>query len=147
MAYTFTHSVECHVEREFAWRFWADVRNWEAVDPAVDAVSLEGPFAAGTWGETRTSGGETVGWRLAEVFEGDGAVVEMSLSGALLKFAWTFEETGEGGTRITQLVTLEGERAGDYAEGMKMLEHGIPEGMRKLCEAMLKASGEAAGSV
>jgi hypothetical protein len=59
---------------------------------------------------------------------------------------WRFEES-EGGTRITQRVTLEGERADDYAEGVKMLEQYTPEGMRRLAEAMAKASGEAAPSV
>lgn len=141
MTYTFAHSVECPVGREFVWGFWSEVGNWAAVDPVVESVELDGPFAAGTRGETRTSGGETFEWRLAEVSEGRGAVVEMSPPGALLKFVWTFEESGESMTRITQLVTLEGERAGDYAEGMKMLEQGIPVGMCKLAEAIVKASG------
>lgn len=51
---------------------------------------------------------------------------------------------GEGATRVTQRVALEGERAGDYAEGMKMLEQGIPVGMCKLAEAIEKASCESA---
>jgi hypothetical protein len=56
-------------------------------------------------------------------------------------FAWEFEELSEGVTRMTQHVTLEGERAEDYAEGMRMLEEGIPVGMGKLAEAIAKASG------
>src|SRR4051812_30292729 len=117
MTYTFTHSVECPVGREVAWGFWAEVENWAAVDPAVESVRLDGPFAAGTRGETRMSGGgPPVEWRFAEVSEERGAVVEVSLPGASVKFALTFEELGEGSTRITQRVTLEGERADDYAE-------------------------------
>jgi hypothetical protein len=144
MTYTFTHSVECLVGKEFAWGFWAEIENWAAVDPAVESVRLDGPFAAGARGETRMRGGGPVEWRLAEVNEEHGAVVEVSLPGASMKFALTFEKSGEGVTRITQRVTLEGERADDYAEGMKMVEQNIPEGMRRLSEAIAKASTEAA---
>jgi hypothetical protein len=73
MAYTFTHSVECPVEREFAWGFWAEFENWTAVDPAMESVRLDGPFAA----------------------------------------------------------------------GIKMVKQNMPEGMRRLSEAIVKASGEA----
>jgi hypothetical protein len=142
MTYTFTHSVECAADRKFAWAFWSDVGNWAAVDPAVESVELDGPFVAGTRGETRPRGGEKVEWRLAEVCEGSGAVVEISVPGALVRFAWEFKEESEGVTSITQRVTLEGERAGDYAEGMRMLEQGAPVGMGKLAEAIEKASGE-----
>jgi hypothetical protein len=60
-----------------------------------------------------------------------------------LRFALTFEESGEGSTRITQRVTLGGERADDYAECMKMIEQSMPEGMRRLSETIVKTSGEA----
>lgn len=144
MTYTFTHSVECRAGREAAWRFWSDLRNWAAVDPAVESAKLDGPFEAGSRGETRTRGGGTVEWRLAEVSEGRGAVVEISLPGALVRFAWKFEELGEEATRMTQRVTLEGERAGEYAEGMKVLEKNMPDGMSRLAQAIAKASDEAA---
>jgi hypothetical protein len=139
--YEFTHTVECTVGREFAWAFWSDVGNWAAVDPAVESVSLDGPFRAGARGETRPRGGGPVAWRLAEVSEGRGALVEISLPGAAVRFAWTFEESAGGGASITQRVTLEGERAGEYAEGMKALERNMPAGMGRLAEAIAKASG------
>ena len=41
---------------------------------------------------------------------------------------------------MTQKITLEGERAAEYEEGMKLLEKGVPSGMEKLVEAMLKAA-------
>jgi hypothetical protein len=43
---------------------------------------------------------------------------------------------------MTQRVTLEGERAGEYVEGMRMLEEGVPVGMRKLAEAIEMRRGE-----
>jgi hypothetical protein len=144
MTYTFTHSVKCAIDRKFAWAFWSEVGNWAAVDPSVESVRLDGPFEAGARGETRTRRGGPVEWRLAEVNEESGAVVEMSMPGAVLRFALTFEESCEGGTRITQRVTLEGERAGEYAEGMKTLEQNMPAGMSRLAEAIEKSSGGSA---
>jgi hypothetical protein len=143
MAYTFTHSVECPVGRGFAWGFWSDVDNWARVDPAVESVRLDGPFEAGTSGETRQRGGAPVEWKLVEVSEGRGAVVEICLPGASVKFAWAFEESGDEATRITQRVTLEGGRAEDYSEGMKVLEREMPSGMSRLAEAMAKAARDA----
>lgn len=139
----FTHSLECPAPREFAWAFWSEVGNWAAVDSAVESVGLDGPFEAGARGETKPRGHAAVAWRLAEVEEGRGATIEMELPGAVLRFAWTFEESGAGGTKITQRVTLEGERAGDYAGGMEGLGRGVPEGMRRLAEAIAAARGGA----
>src|ERR1044071_7381324 len=104
MTYTFTHRVECAAGREFAWAFWSDVGNWAAVDPAVESVSLDGPFEAGARGGTRARGGGPIAWRLVEVSEGRGALVEISLPGASVRFAWTFEESAGGGACVTQRV-------------------------------------------
>ena len=142
MAYEFEHSVECRAARESAWGFWSDVGNWAAVDPAVESVTIDGAFAAGARGETRARGQAPAAWLLKEVEDGRGATFEKELPGAVLKFAWTFEESAAGGTRMTQRVTLEGERAGEYVEGMRMLEEGVPVGMRKLAEAIEMRRGE-----
>jgi hypothetical protein len=41
---------------------------------------------------------------------------------------------------MTQKVTIEGDGAADYEEGMKVLEKSIPLGMEKLVEAIAKAA-------
>ncbi len=139
-AYTFEHTVECRVGRDFARRFWSDVGNWAAVDSSVESVALEGPFAAGTRGRTKPRGAEAVGWSLAEVRDGEGAVVEASVPGAVLRFSWAFADAPGGGTLITQRLSLEGERAEDYLGAMEEFERGIPEGMRSLARAMEEAA-------
>ena len=136
----FEHSIECQVGRDFAWKFWTNVDNWAVVDPAVEWAKLEGPFITGTIGRVKPRGADPNEWKLAEVEEGRGAVIEMALPGATVKFQWNFADMTGGGARITQKVTLEGERAAEYEEGMKPLEQGIPSGMEKLIEAMVKAA-------
>jgi len=64
----------------------------------------------------------------------------MALPGATVKFHWNFADMMGGGAHITQKVTLERERAAEYEEGMKPLEQGIPSGMERLIEAMVKAA-------
>jgi hypothetical protein len=142
--YEFEHAVECPVERDFAWRFWTDVGNWAAVDPSVEWVKLDGPFASGTRGTTKPRGFAATEWVLAEVEDGKGAVIEVSVPGALMRFAWVFEEKAPGVTRITQRVSLEGEEAGLYAGVMKEFEEGIPAGMSSLARAMVRAANDAA---
>ena len=144
MNYEFMHSVECPVGRDFAWHFWADVGNWAAVDPSVEWVRVDGPFASGSRGTTKPRGFAPTEWALSDVHDGRSAVIEVEAAGAVMRFFWVFEDSVNGGTRITQRVSLEGEKAGDYLEGMKGFEEGIPAGMNSLARAMVRAAGGAA---
>jgi hypothetical protein len=138
----FEHSVECPVPRDFAWRFWTNVENWAAVDPGVEFAQLHGPFAAGTQGVAKPCGGDVAEWRLAEVEDCTRAVVEISVPGGVLKFLWRFEDSPSGGARITQQVWIEGERADDtVGQIAPEMEKGIPQGMQKLAEAIVRAAG------
>jgi hypothetical protein len=140
MAWVFKHSVDCHASREFAWRFWSNVENW-LFDTSVEAITIDGPFAAGTRGTSKPRGGDLINWQLVEVEDGHRAVFEILLPGAVVRFHWQFEELTDAATRMTQRVTLEGERAADYLAGVAELEKGIPEGMRRLAaEITLAAS-------
>ena len=133
-AWTFEHSISCHVAVEVAWAFWTNVSNW-ALDADVESVEIDGPLAAGARGFTNSKSSGRVEWRIAEAQMGR-AVIEFPLSKAVGRFVWTFEDLG-GRTRITQRCTLEGEQAETYAKAVgASLEAGIPAGMRKLCAAM-----------
>lgn len=136
----FEHSVETEAARAFAWRFWTDVSNW-AFDSSIEWVRLDGPFASGTMGETKSPGLDPVRWELKGVRPEEEAVVEMALPGATLRFHWRFEDAPEGGTRITQRASLDGPAADDLIrQGAQEFERGIPEGMRKLASFMSEAA-------
>lgn len=138
----FEHAVTCSVHRDFAWGFWSNVDNWAVVDPAVEWVRLEGPFARGTKGRTKPVGMDANEWMLAEVDEGERAVIQIEVPGAVVSFEWVFTDTTDGGTKIVQKVRLEGDQAENYAEGMKGLEQGIPAGMEKLVQGIERAADE-----
>ena len=59
-------------------------------------------------------GQEPTHWRLAEVEPPERATMEMELPGAVVRFAWTYEELSEGRTRLTQHLVLEGPGAGAF---------------------------------
>jgi hypothetical protein len=139
MAWNFKHTVESRVNRDFAWQFWTDVDNW-LLDGSVESVHLDGPFASGTKGSTRPRGQNPIEWQLAEVDDRSRAIIEVVLQGARIACTWSFADVPGGGVKLTQQVDLEGDRAADYVEGLKELEHGIPLGMKKLAEEMERAA-------
>ena len=141
-AWAFQHTVACPVTREFAWRFWTDVRNWR-FDVDIESIELNGPFAAGSHGVTVTRSSGRIEWRLTDVQSGSEVVFEICLPGAILRFRWKFEDLG-GRTRMTQRVGIEGEQALSLVTAVaSSLEPGIPAGMQKLCETMSKAAADA----
>ena len=99
-------------------------------------MRLDGPFAAGTTGVTKPVGQEEIHWRLAEVKSGERAVVEILMTGAALRFTMRFEDKPDGGTRMRQTVTLDGERAAEYIAAVEELKGGMPVGMAKLAAAI-----------
>jgi hypothetical protein len=135
--WSFEHSVECKVERDFAWQFWTNVSNWPAVDSSVESATIDGPFQSGAKGTTKPRGSEAVQWLLEDVHHGRSAVVVIHLSGAALRFAWRFEDCGVRSVRMRQRVSIEGEHAKDYISRVAPeLEKGMPAGMRRLADAM-----------
>ena len=143
----FEHSVECKVDRAFAWQFWSDVSNWADVDSSAESISIDGPFQSGAKGHTKLRDREPIEWLLEDAQAGHSAVFLIPVPGAALRFAWKFEDSGTGRTRMTQRATLEGERAQDFIPTLAPeLEHGIPAGMRKLADTVeLLAVGGALG--
>ena len=141
--WSFECSVDTPVSRAFAWQFWTNVANWAAVDVSVEAVQLNGPFAAGTSGTTKPRGQDLIEWHIREVTDGHRAVIEIPAPGAVLKCVWLFADAPNGGTLITQLASLEGEQAVIYESTVgQQLEMGIPQAMGRLIEEMARAAGQ-----
>jgi hypothetical protein len=139
MSWQFQYAVDCPVSRAFAWQFWSNVENW-LLDTSVEAITIDGPFAAGTRGTSKPRGGDLINWQLVEVVDGCRAVIEILLPGAVVRFHWQFEDLPDAATRMTQRVSLEGERAADYLAGVAELEKGIPEGMQRLAAEIILAA-------
>jgi hypothetical protein len=138
--WSFEHAVDCPVSHEFVWKFWTQVSNW-ILDPDIESVELDGPFASGSKGVTLSRSSGKIEWQLASVEPGRSATMELTMPGAIGRFRWTFAKSGSG-TRIVQHVSIDGPHAQDFVHVMAPnLENGIPLGMEKLCRKITEAAG------
>ncbi|MBV8113736.1 MAG: SRPBCC family protein [Silvibacterium sp.] len=104
-------SVDTAASPDFAWAYMSNVANWD--DPPAQFV-LEGPFADGSRGTTHMPGQPPQHWRLRDVVPVKSYTIEFSLDGAIMYFKWRFAALGEGRTRLTQQIVLDGENAATY---------------------------------
>ena len=136
MLWDWRHSVIADANRPAVWEFVSNINNLARIEgDAVESMTLDGPFQTGTRGTTKMRGQEPTHWRLSEVEPPERATYEMELSGAVLRFAWTYEELSGGRTRLTQHLVLDGPSAEAYVPFME--EHfvgNIPKGMERLAD-------------
>jgi hypothetical protein len=134
------HSAIADANRQTVWEFVSNIDNLARIEgDAVESMTLDGPFQTGTRGATKMRGQAPTHWRLAEVKPPERATYEMELSGAVVRFVWTYEELNDGRTRLTQHIVLEGPGAEAYVPFME--EHlvgNIPKGMEKLAEEVAR---------
>jgi len=129
-AWTFQHSVKCEASREFGWKYWTNIENWD--DPPAK-FDLHGPFDTGSR-LTTILPGQTL--HSVDVKAGREATIEMQLPDAIVSFHWCFEELSKNRVQITQRITLSGRNANAFVSEASMLEHTAPEGMKRLAAAI-----------
>ncbi len=139
-AWQFEHSVECNSDKSFAWAFWTDVSNWERLEGnAVEWIKLEGPFAVGTSGATKTPGQDSYNWKITQLDPEHSATIEMPLDGAAFCNVMIMESIDSNRIQITQRLSLNGKKSADFAEGMQAFETSAPQGLAKLVKAIESA--------
>jgi uncharacterized protein YndB with AHSA1/START domain len=143
MPWELKHSVIADAPRETVWEFVSDIDNLARVEgDAVESMTLDGPFQAGTRGATKVRGQEPTHWRLTVVEPPERATYEMELSGAVLRFAWTYEDLTGGRTRMSQHIMLEGPGAGAYVPLVEQyLAPNAVQGMERLAEEVVRYAG------
>ena len=135
----FQHSTECNAPRQFAWRFWTDIANWN--DPPAK-FDLDGPFEIGAR-LTTTLPDQTWYSIIRDLKQESGATIEMQLPDAILSFHWSFEELSENKTLITQRLVLSGPGAKSLVSQVNTMEVSAPEGMKKVVAAIERAQRRA----
>ena len=63
-----THTIHTLANKETAWKFMTDMSNMVRMEPGIERIELDGPFANGTVGRT-ISPDSTQEWVLSEVVE------------------------------------------------------------------------------
>src|SRR5262245_47339164 len=129
-------TLETSASPERVWRLWSDVGTWPAWNPDVEAVSIDGPFAAGATGTMTTKAGGTHAIKLTEVQSGRSFRLETSPA-PLSTFTFRCEiQPATGGSSISQSVSMRGPLGGLYSA---MMGSRIAEGFGPIL-AGLKAA-------
>jgi hypothetical protein len=82
-------------------------------------------------------------WLIRAVDIGRSWTQEMSLPGASFMVTMQFEEVGNGRTRITQRLWLEGDGAELFLDGVRLFETTTPEGLKRIAAIIEKAQSKA----
>jgi hypothetical protein len=111
--WTYTHAIETTAAAEAIFALYADTGSWPEWDAGLERMALNGPFATGTTGSMTLRGQEPMAMRLAWVEAGRGFEDETPIPGAdaVVRVRHTLEPLGEGGTRITHALTIDGPAA------------------------------------
>ena len=131
-AWEFEHSIYTNARRKDAWDYWSDMRNHASMEPGVERIELDGPFATGTRGRTIATAFQQE-WELTEVIDGRRFVITgLTPDGdGALSFAWEFEDEGTG-TRMTQRISAYGPQVEEHLEEFRQMEVNAPKGMARL---------------
>jgi hypothetical protein len=127
-------SVETAASLNFAWAYMSDIGTWD--DPPAQ-FKLDGVFETGGRGTTEIPGQPTRHWQLREVKPPESYTIELPLEGAALSFEWRFSGLADGRTRLTQHITLEGEKAAMYLEDVeRAFASNLAPGMNRVAMAI-----------
>jgi hypothetical protein len=137
IAWAIEHSVEATAPSAFSWKYMTDVKNWD--DPPAE-FHLQGPFATGSRGTTEMPGQAPRQWRLREVDPPASYTIQIDLDGAVILCKWVFSDLPDDRARLTQQITLEGEKAASYKDDVeRAFAAGLAPGMSRIAEAIGKA--------
>jgi uncharacterized protein YndB with AHSA1/START domain len=105
-------SVETSASPAAVWKIWSDTSTWAEWNPDVQAMTLNGPFAAGTSGTMKTKQG-TRQIQLTEVVPGRSFRLETTVI-PLTRFAFECEVVAgtAGKTTISQAIRVGGPLGG-----------------------------------
>jgi len=105
-------SVETSASPQAVWKLWSDTSTWQDWNPDVQAMTLNGPFAAGTTGTMKTKQG-TRQIVLSDVVPGRSFRLETTVI-PLTRFLFDCQVAAgpSGKTRVSQAVTVGGPLGG-----------------------------------
>ena len=103
------HTETTTATPQTVWSLWEDVPRWTEWDEGLDEISLDGPFAVGTPGKIKPTGGPRLPFTLIEVDAGTRRFTdETKLPLCRLRFAHALAATPDGRTAITITVSFHG---------------------------------------
>lgn len=104
-----TSMLEVDVEPSAVWeRAYADVEAWPQWNAEIKRATLDGPLALGATARIVFSTGLRLRFRVVEYEEGRLFTDESRLPGARMGHRHLVEPTGDGGSRLTNTIYIDG---------------------------------------
>jgi uncharacterized protein YndB with AHSA1/START domain len=104
----YEHSIVASASPEAVWRRWSDVSGWPEWNAGIEAIEIDGPFAAGTWFTMTPPGEDPIRMRLTEVVPGESFTDEADGGDFVVRTVHRIEPAG-GGTKIIYRTEITGD--------------------------------------
>lgn len=131
-AFSYTHVVDTDVPAAAIWALYEDVSTWPEWDAQAEAVTRDGPFAAGTTGTMKFAGQDPLRYRLASVEPLREFIDETPVGDIVVRVSHLLEPTAQG-LRITYAAEIDGPIEQAEAIG-PMITADFPATMASLIE-------------
>lgn len=109
--WAYEHSVEADVTPEAIWALWKNVAGWGSWNDDIEAITLTGPFAAGSEISMTPVGQEPVELRLETVVENREFTDVCEVPGIEIWTRHLVEPVEDGGVRVTYRTEISGPAA------------------------------------
>lgn len=107
MSFEHSGTVTTTATAAAVWALWSDVATWATWDPAVEKVSLDGPFAAGATGTMTLRGGIEAAFTLEVVSPGTRYLDQLTMGELVIRIDHVVREF-PGGAEVTVTTTIDG---------------------------------------
>ena len=108
----YEHRTEANAAPDAVWRVWSDMRTWPRWNDGIAAITIDGPFKAGTTFTMTPPGDEPIRMRLTEVVSGELFTDEMDGGDFTVRTVHRLEPAAGGRTRIIYRTEITGPVAG-----------------------------------
>jgi carbon monoxide dehydrogenase subunit G len=112
------HSIEITARPERIWAIFRDVPAWKQWNAGIEQISLEGPFAEGTWFTMKPPGQEELRSQLIDVREGQHFIDETRVGDLVIKVTHRLERKSAQLTRVVYAVDAQGPEAAQVGEAI-----------------------------
>ncbi|MFG2990599.1 SRPBCC family protein [Streptomyces sp. NPDC048257] len=135
----YEHSIETGATPEAIWRLWADVENWDAWNPGIQKIEIDGPFSAGTQITMTPPGEDPIPLRIAEAVAGELFVDEARFGDLLLRTVHRIDRIGQGRIRVVYRMEITGNGADEAGPQIgPSITADWPDTMASLAELALR---------
>ena len=132
MTFAYSRTVTTTAGPAAVWALWSDSTTWPDWDPAVQQVTLDGPFEQGTTGTMTLTGPIDVPVSLEVVEPGRRYLDQLTMGELVIRIDHVVEPLDGGGTEVTVSTTIEGPGADDIGP---MVTADAPVAMEALVSA------------